>query len=75
MNKILVIGGAGFIGKNIIEHYAKNKRNKIDVIDNFSRGQNDKFLKKILLNKNIKILKLDLSSSRINLKNLKNNYD
>jgi UDP-glucose 4-epimerase len=75
LNKILVIGGAGFIGKNIIEHYAKNKRNKIDVIDNFSRGQNDKFLKKILLNKNIKILKLDLSSSRINLKNLKNSYD
>ena len=45
MSKILIIGGAGFIGKNLIEYYIKKKSNKIDVIDNFSRGKNDDFIK------------------------------
>ena len=76
MGKILIIGGAGFIGKNLIEYYIKNKSNKIDIIDNFSRGKNDFFIKKIKSNKNVRILKLDLSSqNKSNLKKLKINYD
>lgn len=36
--KILVTGGAGFIGSNLVKLLSKNKRNKIIVIDNFSKG-------------------------------------
>ncbi len=75
MTKVLVIGGAGFIGKNLIEFYSKNKKNKIDVIDNFSRGKNDKFFKKLSLNKNIRILKIDLSNKSPLLKKLNFDYD
>ena len=75
MIKVLIIGGAGFIGKNLIEFYSKNKANKIDVIDNFSRGKNDKFFKKLSLNKNIRIIKLDLSKKNLILKKLNNDYD
>ena len=75
MTKVLVIGGAGFIGKNLIEFYSKNKKNKIDVIDNFSRGKNDKFFKKLSLNKNIRILKIDLSNKSPILKKLNFDYD
>ena len=75
MSKILVIGGAGFIGKNLIEFYSKNKKNKIDVIDNFSRGKNDKFIKKLSLHKNIRILKLDISKRHLIFKKINIDYD
>ena len=76
MSKILIIGGAGFIGKSLIENYIKKKLNKIDVIDNFSRGKNDDFIKSLKNNKNIRVLKIDLSSkNKLNLKKLSSNYD
>lgn len=76
MSKILIIGGAGFIGKSLIEYYIKNKFNKIDIIDNFSRGKNDHFIKKIKNYKNIRIIKIDLSlTNKLNFKKLHTNYD
>ena len=38
--KILVTGGAGFIGSNIIE-YLLQKNNKINCLDNFSTGKKE----------------------------------
>jgi len=35
---VLVTGGAGFIGSNIIEYFIKNKIGKLRVLDNFSTG-------------------------------------
>ena len=52
MKKILITGGAGFIGSNSALHFAKNKW-KIYLIDNLSRkGSKDNLskLKKITLN-------------------------
>ncbi len=64
MTNILVIGGAGFIGKNLIEFYSKKKNHNIHVIDNFSRGNNDEFFKKISVKKNVRILKIDLAQKK-----------
>ncbi len=47
--KILITGGVGFIGTNAAIFFAKNKKNKVVIIDNFSRKEVDKnalFLKK-----------------------------
>ena len=41
MSKILIIGGAGFIGLNIAKKLNQNKKNKITIIDNFFRGKMD----------------------------------
>ena len=38
--KVLVTGGAGFIGSNIIE-YLLQKNNKITCLDNFSTGKKE----------------------------------
>lgn len=35
---ILVTGGAGFIGSNIVEHLLKNNVNKVRILDNLSTG-------------------------------------
>ena len=51
-NNILVTGGAGFIGFNLIKKLLNSKKN-IFVIDNFSTGYNKNFPK------NIKLLKGD----------------
>lgn len=37
MSKILVIGGAGFIGTSLTNELAQSALNEIDVVDNFSR--------------------------------------
>lgn len=60
MNRILVTGGAGYIGSHVVKQLAKSKDNHITVLDNFSTG----FLKtlKILQAKsdNIDIAEMDL---------------
>jgi UDP-glucose 4-epimerase len=38
MSKILITGGAGFIGNSLAEKLLENKRNKIVIIDNLSTG-------------------------------------
>ena len=64
MKKILITGGAGFIGYHLTKYFSKLNY-KVDLVDNFSRGVEDIHLKK-LLNENIKIINIDLLSSDIN---------
>src|SRR5438552_2135087 len=52
--RILVTGGAGFIGSHIIDRFAANSKNKVFVIDDFSGGS-----KKNLINKKIKVFNAD----------------
>lgn len=53
MNKMLITGGAGFVGSHLTEYLSK--KNKIIVIDNLSHGN-----KIHNLNKNIKLIKGDV---------------
>ncbi|MFA5858148.1 MAG: NAD-dependent epimerase/dehydratase family protein [Elusimicrobiota bacterium] len=36
--KIVVTGGAGFIGSHVVEHYCRDARNKVVVLDNLRSG-------------------------------------
>lgn len=58
MKKILITGGAGFIGSNLVDRLIKEKY-KVIVIDNLSTG------KKENLNKKAKFYQIDICSSKI----------
>lgn len=64
MSKILVTGGAGFIGYFIIRQLLKNKKNKIVMIDNMYRGRLDDELKKLIDNDNLDFYEGDLSDKK-----------
>lgn len=60
---ILITGGVGFIGTNTAICFAKNKSNKIDIVDNFSRIgvlENAKYLSKKF--PKINIIKADINN-------------
>lgn len=58
LKKILITGGAGFIGTNLILKLLENKHNKIINIDKFTYSSNLYFQKKFY--SNLKIKKLNL---------------
>ena len=47
-NKVLIIGGAGFIGMNIVKELAKKNGYEITIGDNFFRGKMDAQLTKLV---------------------------
>lgn len=57
--KVLVTGGAGFIGSNIIE-YLLQKNNKITCLDNFSTGKKEN-IESFLTNSNFKLINGDIT--------------
>ncbi len=61
MKKILITGGAGFIGFNLLKRLSSNKNNLIDVYDNFFRGKKDIEFKKVIKRKNVNFFKIDLT--------------
>lgn len=66
---ILITGGVGFIGTNCALYFAKNKKNKITIVDNLSRTG----VKKNLVFLSNKIPKVNIIKSDINIvKNYKN---
>ena len=70
MKNVLITGGAGFIGYHLaIKLLSLNY--KIYLIDNLSRGKIDYSLKKLLLSKNVKLIKYDLNQKI----KLKENFD
>ena len=56
MKKYIVItGGAGFVGSNLIEYLIKNTKYKIISIDNYSSGS----IKNHILSKKVRYIKGD----------------
>ena len=67
-NHIIVTGGAGFVGSNLIELLIKKTKYKIISLDNYSSGNKNNHIK----NKRIKYIKGDTSKIENYLKNYKN---
>lgn len=66
MNKILVTGGAGFIGSNLVKALIEND-NEVLVVDNFSQGKYEN-LESLKNNKNLKVVKADILNTNEMLK-------
>jgi len=75
MKKILITGGLGFIGFNLVKKHLK-LGHKVIVFDSFfkNKGQIDKEFHKELNNKNLKLIKIDLTK-KIKIQTLFKNLD
>lgn len=63
MNKILITGGAGFIGYHLAKHLAVN--NRVVILDNLSRGRMDHDFIMLLDDPNITFINVDLTDPAI----------
>jgi nucleoside-diphosphate-sugar epimerase len=59
--RILVTGGAGFIGYHLCRHLLSRGDCKIDIIDNLSRGSMDRDLSLLLKNRDAAFTRIDLA--------------
>jgi nucleoside-diphosphate-sugar epimerase len=60
--KILITGGAGFIGFHLARHLKRSGNYRIDLADNFKRGVLDRELSEILDNDKVRLIERDLLS-------------
>jgi len=71
MNRILITGGAGFIGYNLVKFYA-TRGDQVTIVDNLSRGILDWNMTVLTSMKNVKFIKKDLTRK---IKHIGKNYD
>ena len=71
---ILVLGGAGFIGGNLVEEISKNSEARITVADSFLRGGNDPFFNELIKKENIDFIEEDFTKPE-SFDLLRNDYD
>ena len=57
MKKIVITGGANFVGSNLSQYLIKKKNIKVNIIDNLITGKLSN-LSEILKNENLKFLKV-----------------
>lgn len=62
MKNILITGGAGFVGFHLAKKLSKN--NKVTIIDNFQRPNEDEKFLDLLSHENVTHLNIDLSDQR-----------
>ena len=67
-NLIVVTGGAGFVGSNLINFFVKNTRYKILSFDNYSSGSKKNHIR----NKRVKYIKGDTKNIDLVLNKYKN---
>lgn len=64
MQRVLITGGAGFIGYHLAKRLSAQKSYHITIVDNFFRGKNDEDLKALVARPNITFFKADLTDAR-----------
>jgi len=76
MKKVLLLGGAGFIGFNIAKYLSRNRDYEISIADNFFRGGGkvDDILEKLVSKFSIKLIEGDFTLPEV-FKKLGNDYD
>ena len=63
MNRIIVTGGAGFIGFHLADYLSNNDKNEVTIIDNFTRNKEDKDFQKLLSKNNVRFILADMTNS------------
>ena len=72
--RILITGGAGFIGYHLALQLSQDSTNHIVLVDNFVRGRLDQDLEALLARPNIDLVSGDLTDTKT-FNKLGNNYD
>jgi nucleoside-diphosphate-sugar epimerase len=72
--KVLIIGGAGFVGLNIAKYLSENRDYEITIADNFFRGNKDEILKELVDEYGIRVIEGDLTNPSA-FNQFDNNYD
>jgi UDP-glucose 4-epimerase len=62
-NKVLILGGAGFIGMNIIRELGKRGDSRITIADNFFRGKMDADLTTLVEKYDVKVISADFTEA------------
>ena len=60
--KVLILGGAGFIGFNVAKYLAENRSYQISIADNFMKKNRDEEFDALIKGKNIKVIEADFST-------------
>ena len=72
--KVLILGGAGFIGLGIAKYLGENRNYEITIADIFSPGQTDSDFQQIVSDYSIKLFDGDFADPEM-FKKLDSNYD
>ncbi|TGB02731.1 NAD-dependent epimerase/dehydratase family protein [Halobacillus salinus] len=59
MKKVLITGGAGFIGSHLGTYFA-DKGYQVELVDNWARGVEDDFIKRLIQKPNVTVKTVDL---------------
>ena len=74
MRKILVTGGAGFIGFHLADYLSKKQDCEVTIIDNFTRNKEDQDFQELISKRNVKFIMADMTNKEFYLK-LSGYYD
>jgi len=61
MKKILITGGAGFIGYHLANYLLKDQKNQLVLVDNLQRGKMDADFSQLIENDSVKFINADLT--------------
>jgi UDP-glucuronate decarboxylase len=64
MSRVLILGGAGFIGYHLARHLADEGARAITLVDNLSRGRIDDDLSGLLERPNVELVRADLTDPK-----------
>src|SRR4029078_12617208 len=72
--KVLLLGGAGFIGFNIAKYLSENRDFELTIADNFARGKQDELFTELVAKHDIRVVAGDYADPEA-FDQLDNQYD